>query len=90
MAITIFTIPPMLAGPERIFSGAKHTIGVERIRLGAMMLEMAESLKSWVHIIPGRDHAPLSGVFVNRHLLDEAIRVLEDPTSSGTITLRTR
>jgi hypothetical protein len=67
----------MLVVPEKVFSGAKHTIGVERIRLGAMMLEMVESLKSWVHIMPGRDYALLSGVFVNRDLLDEAIRVLE-------------
>jgi hypothetical protein len=81
MALTIFSIPPMSAGPERVFSGAKHTIGVERISLGAKMLEMAESLKSWVHITPGRTHAPLSGVFVNRQLLDEAIRVLEESGS---------
>jgi hypothetical protein len=77
MAITIYTILLMSAALEWVFSGAKHTIGVERIRLGASMLEMAELLKSWVHITPGRDHAPLSGVFVNRDLLDEAIRALE-------------
>jgi hypothetical protein len=77
MAITIFTILLMSAGPERVFSGAKHTIGVERIRLGARMLEMVELWKSWIRITLGRTHAPLSGVFVNRHLLDEAIQVLE-------------
>jgi hypothetical protein len=77
MAITIFTILPMSAVPERVFLGVKHIIGVERIRLGATMLEMAESLKSWVHIMLGRDYALLSGVFVNRDLLDEAIRALE-------------
>jgi hypothetical protein len=26
MAITIFTIPPMSAGPERVFSGTRHII----------------------------------------------------------------
>jgi hypothetical protein len=77
MAITIFSIPPMSAGPERVFSGAKHTIAPERIRLGAKMLEMAESLKSWVRITPGRGKAPLSGVFASR-FVDEAIKVMEE------------
>jgi hypothetical protein len=91
MALTIFSIPPMSAGPERVFSGAKHTIGIERISLGAKMLEMAESLKSWVLITAGRKHAPLSGVFANRHLLDEAIKVLEeDGDGDNTVTLSTR
>jgi hypothetical protein len=46
MAITIFTIPLMLAGLERVFSGGKHTIAPERIHLGATMVEMIECLKS--------------------------------------------
>ncbi|KAG4269874.1 hypothetical protein FPRO04_14758 [Fusarium proliferatum] len=37
MAITIFSIPPMSAEPERVFSGTKHTIAPERIRRGAEM-----------------------------------------------------
>jgi hypothetical protein len=78
MAITIFTIPPMSAGPERIFSGTKHTIGIERLRLGPKMLEMIELLKSWVHIPQGQDHAPLSGVFLKERLLQEAMQVVED------------
>jgi hypothetical protein len=75
--ITIFTIPPMSAEPERIFSGGKHTIAPERIRLGAAMVEMAECIKSWVRISSGRDHAPLSGVFRESRLLNEAIECLE-------------
>jgi hypothetical protein len=41
------------------------------------MLEMAESLKSWVRITPGRGKAPLSGVFAS-HFVDEAIKVMEE------------
>jgi hypothetical protein len=78
MAITIFTIPPMSAGPERVFSGGKHTIASERIRLGAIMVEMAECLKSWISITPGRQQAPLSGVFRNNGFVDEAIKLLEE------------
>jgi hypothetical protein len=77
MAITIFTIPPMSAGPERVFSGSKHTIAPERIRLGATMVERTECLKSWISITPGRQQAPLSGVFVNSRSVDEAINLLQ-------------
>jgi hAT family C-terminal dimerisation region len=77
MAITIFTIPPMSAGPERVFSGSKHTIAPERIRLGATMVERTECLKSWISITPGRQQAPLSGVFVNSRFVDEAINLLQ-------------
>jgi hypothetical protein len=81
----------MSAGLERVFSGAKHTIGVERISLGARMLEMAELLKSWVRITPGKTHAPLSGVFVNKHSLNEAIRVMEESDQVGdTVILASR
>ena len=91
MALTIFSIPPMSAGPERVFSGAKHTIGIERISLRAKMLEMAELLKSWVLIMAGRKHAPLSGVFANKYLLDKAIKVLKGGgDNDSTITLSTR
>ena len=38
---------------------------------------MTESIKSWVHIPPGRDHAPLSGVFVNSRFIDEAVKIIE-------------
>ena len=77
MAITIFSIPPMSAGPERVFSGAKHTIAPERVRLGAKMLEMTESLKSWVRITKTTGRAPLSGIFMNSHFMNEALKVLE-------------
>ena len=77
MAITIFSIPPMSAGPERVFSGAKHTIAPERVRLGAKMLEMVESIKSWVRISKNTGRAPLSGVFTNSRFIDEALKVLK-------------
>ena len=68
----------MSAGPKHIFSSTKHTIGIERLRLGPKMLEMIESLKSWVYILQGQDHAPLSGVFLKERLLQEAMQVVED------------
>ena len=73
----------MSAGPERVFSGAKHTLATGRIRLGAEMLEMTECLKSWVSIAPGRRRAPLSGVFANHQFLDEAVKVLEEDTNAA-------
>ncbi len=68
----------MLAGPERVFSGAKHTIAPERVRLGVKILEIAELLKSWVHISKITGRAPLSGVFMNSGFIDEALKVLEE------------
>jgi len=67
----------MSTGPARVFSGSKDTLGIERISLGAKMLEMTESLKSWVCITPGRQHAPLSGVFVQSRFIEEVIEVLQ-------------
>jgi len=83
MAIMIFTIPPMSAGPERVFSGAKHTIAPERVRLGARMVEMAECLKSWIGISPGRQQAPLSGVFANSRFVEEAVNLLQEIPDCG-------
>ena len=85
MAITIFSIPPMSASPERVFSGAKHTIAPERVKLGAKMLEMAESLKSWVRISKITGRAPLSGVFTNSRFIDEALKVLEEEGDSNKV-----
>lgn len=78
MAVTVFTIPPMSAGPERVFSGTRHTIAPERVRLGAKMVEMTECVKSWVHIRPGRARAVLSGVFRNSQHADDALGVLQE------------
>jgi hypothetical protein len=78
MAITIFTIAPMSAGPERVFSGAKHTIAPERVRLGAAVVEMTECLKSWIRISPGRQQASLSGVFRDSRSLTEAVEYLQN------------
>ena len=76
MNFTIFTIPPMSVGPERMFSGSKHTITPETIHLGAIMMERTECLKSWISIIRGRQQAPLSGV-LNSRFVDEAINLLQ-------------
>jgi hypothetical protein len=67
----------MSAGPERVFSSAKHTIAPERVRLGAAVVEMTECLKSWVRISPGRQQAPLSGVFRDSRSLAEAAEYLQ-------------
>ena len=73
----------MSVGPKRIFSSIKYMIGIERLRLGPKILEIIESLKSWVYIPQGRDYAPLSGVFLKERLLQEAIQIIKD--SGGTI-----
>ena len=46
MAITIFSIPLMLASPEWVFSGAKHTITLKRVKLRVKILKIAKLLKS--------------------------------------------
>jgi len=48
LALDIFSIPPMSAEAERVFSGARRTISWERVRLGASTVEMTECLKSWI------------------------------------------
>src|SRR5256885_2360731 len=78
MAITIFTVPAMSAGPERVFSGARHTIAWERTRLSARMVEMMECLKSWVRIPLGKKHSLLSGVFRDSLAVEEAAKILEE------------
>src|SRR6266480_7945192 len=77
MAITIFSIPLILAAPERVFSGAKHIIILERVRFRAKILEILESLKSWVHISKVIGRALLSRIFINSHFVNEALKVLE-------------
>ena len=76
MAITIFSISPISASPERVFLRAKYTIILERVRLRAKILEMVELLKSWVRIIKVIGRAPLSGVFINSYFIDKVLKVL--------------
>jgi len=85
MAVTIFSIPLILAGPERVFLGAKYIIVPERVRLGAKMLEIVESLKSWVRIIKIIGRALLSGVFTNSRFMDKALKVLEGEGDSDKV-----
>ena len=50
---------------------------------------MAESLKSWVRISKTTGRAPLSGVFANSRLMDEALKVLEgeDDSDEAIVTI---
>lgn len=50
MAIDIYSIPAMSSEPERVFSGAKHTITDQRCNLKIETIEMLECLKSWFRI----------------------------------------
>ena len=50
MAIDIYSIPAMSSEPERVFSGAKHTISDQRNSLKGSTIEMLECLKSWFRI----------------------------------------
>ena len=60
-----------------MFSGAKYIIILERVRLGVKMLEMVESLKSWVYILKVTGRAPLSRIFINSHFINKVLKVLE-------------
>ena len=47
-AIDVFTIPPMSAEPERLFSGGRRTVSWTRCRLSARTIEMLECVKHWI------------------------------------------
>ena len=47
-AIDIFTIPPISAEPERLFSGGSRTVSWTRCRLSAFTIEMLECVKHWI------------------------------------------
>ena len=47
MAMSILAIPAMSAEPERVFSGASHTLGERRDRLLPEHLEQLECIKHW-------------------------------------------
>jgi hypothetical protein len=70
-----------------VFSGAKYIIALERVRLGAKMLEIVESLKSWVRITKTTGRAPLSGVFTNSRFIDKALKVLEGEGDSNKVII---
>ena len=50
MAIDIHSIPAMSSEPERVFSGAKHTVSDQRNSLKAETIELLECLKSWFRL----------------------------------------
>ena len=68
MAIDIFSIPAMSSEPERVFSGAKHTISEQRNRLKASTIEELECLKSWFRL----------GIFTEADLHDAGASSVED------------
>lgn len=47
LAIDIFSIPPMSAEPERIFSGSRRQVDWSRCSLKASTIEQLECLKQW-------------------------------------------
>jgi hypothetical protein len=47
MALDILSIPAMSDEPERVFSGARHTVSWERSQLDVQTLECIECLKHW-------------------------------------------
>ena len=50
MAIDIHSIPAMSSEPERVFSGAKHTLSDQRASLKSKTIELLECLKSWFQL----------------------------------------
>ena len=48
MALNIFSIPPMSAETEHVFSGTQHTISWDRAQLGGCIVQIMEYLKSWI------------------------------------------
>ena len=76
MAIDIYSIPAMSAEPERVFSGAKHTVSAQRHSLKSETIELLECLKSWFRL----------GIFTEEDLHaivdtlqdDEAMEALEE------------
>lgn len=50
MAIDVFSIPAMSSEPERVFSGAKHTLTEQRMRCSIETIELLECLKSWFRL----------------------------------------
>ena len=68
-----------------MFLGIKHTIVLERVRLRVKILEIVELLKSWVCIIKITSRALLSGIFINSHFINKALKVLEGEGNSDKV-----
>ena len=51
MAITIFSIPLILASLKQVFLGVKYTITLKKVKLRVKILKIAKLLKSWVYIL---------------------------------------
>lgn len=56
MAIDLLSIPAMSAEPERLFSGAKHTVSPLRQSLTAATINATECLKSWFKTSKGENN----------------------------------
>ena len=68
-----------------MFLGIKHTIVLKRVRLRVKILEIVELLKSWVCIIKITSRALLSGIFINSHFINKALKVLEGEGNSDEV-----
>ena len=78
MAITVFSIPLILASLEWVFLGVKYTITPKRVRLRVKILEIIELLKSWVCILKITGRVLLSSIFVKSRFINKALKVLEE------------
>ena len=60
LALNVFSIPAMSDEPERVFSGARHTVAYSRTRLKAKTIEQLECIKHWVTrgLVASEAHAP--------------------------------
>ncbi len=75
MAIDIFSIPAMSSEPERVFSGAKHTINEQRMSMKTDTLELLECMKSWFRL----------GIYTEQdlHTIIAAEQALQDGTDQS-------
>ena len=62
-------------------------IAPERVRLGAKILEIIKLLKSWVCITKIIGRVLLSGVFINSHFIDKALKVLKEEGNSNKVII---
>ena len=84
MAIDILSIPAMSAESERVFSGARCTISWERSRLGAVVVEQTECLKSWIREVVKSGGFTSINVAVQVLNIEEGVnRVQEDNSGNN-------
>jgi hypothetical protein len=80
MALDIFSIPPMSAEPERIFSGTRRTISWDRLSLGAITVEQMECLQHWIR--SGLSH----GTFRTATEVEQAVEMVGEDVDIATVS----